>query len=173
MSVFELTSVWDIVSKSIAFLFNFLYERKNCHKEQYRYLRRFLNLFWDHWRKMYLKSMTGRSKWKSLTDNFAVRYILFQIYPSLRWSQWNLGRVVKIFPGPGGLVRKINVKLEWARFVEGIETSLCWMQPPPILYQSVWMRGNIVWHQHSASLVFYLFCLSLFYFPGLYTCPSN
>ncbi|KAK4017435.1 hypothetical protein OUZ56_032746 [Daphnia magna] len=58
---------------------------------------------------MYLKSMTGRSKWKSLTDNFA-------IYPSLRWSQWNLGRVVKIFPGPGGLVRKINVKLEWGPF---------------------------------------------------------
>jgi hypothetical protein len=91
-------------------------------REHYRYLQRVLNLFWDQWKKVYLQSLAGRPKWKTPMRNFAVGDVLLEINRYLRCSQWNLGRIVGVFPGPDGLVRVVDVQFDREVFRRGINT---------------------------------------------------
>jgi hypothetical protein len=91
-------------------------------REHYRYLQRVLNLFWDQWKKVYLQSLAGRPKWKTPMRNFAVGDVVLEIDRSLRRSQWNLGRIVGVFPGPDGLVRVVDVRFDRGVFRRGINT---------------------------------------------------
>ncbi|XP_045028164.1 uncharacterized protein LOC123471199 [Daphnia magna] len=91
-------------------------------REHYRYVQRMANLFWDLWKKVYLQSLAGRKKWKSPLPNFKVGDVVLEIDKSLRRGQWNIGRIAKVFPGPDGLVRVVDVQLERGLFRRGIDT---------------------------------------------------
>ncbi len=54
--------------------------------------------------------------------NFAVGDVLLEINRYLRCSQWNLGRIVVVFPGPDGLVRVVDVQFDRGVFRRGINT---------------------------------------------------
>ena len=96
-------------------------------RDQYKYLQRTLNLFWDLWKTVYLQSLASRKKWKIPRPNLAVGDIVLEINKGFGRGIWSIGHVVRIFPGPDGCVRAVDVQLPAGIFRRGI-TELCLLE---------------------------------------------
>ncbi|KAI9555042.1 hypothetical protein GHT06_020340 [Daphnia sinensis] len=96
-------------------------------RDHYRYLQRVLNLFWDLWKTVYLQSLAARKKWKTKQPNFEVGDVVLEINKSLSRGVWNIGHIVKVFPGSDGCVRTVDVQLPSGIFRRGI-TELCLLE---------------------------------------------
>ncbi|KAI9549790.1 hypothetical protein GHT06_006354 [Daphnia sinensis] len=88
---------------------------------------RVLNLFWDLWKTVYLQSLAARKKWKTKQSNFEVGDVVLEINKSLSRGVWNIGHIVKVFPGSDGCVRTVDVQLPSGIFRRGI-TELCLLE---------------------------------------------
>ncbi|KAI9551057.1 hypothetical protein GHT06_007663 [Daphnia sinensis] len=96
-------------------------------RDQYKYLQRTLNLFWDLWKTVYLQSLASRKKWKTPRPNLAVGDIVLEINNGLGRGIWKIGHVVRVFPGPDGCVRAVEVQLPAGIFRREI-TELCLLE---------------------------------------------
>ncbi|XP_055847134.1 uncharacterized protein LOC129912762 [Episyrphus balteatus] len=87
------------------------YENDFCSK---LYSRRSLHLMSEltkRWYAEYLPVITRRSKWFKETKPIENNDIVIVIEPNEIRSNWHLGRVVKVYPGPDGITRIADVKL--------------------------------------------------------------
>ena len=96
-------------------------------REHYRYLQRVLNLFWDMWKTVYLQSLAARKKWRVKQPNLEVGDVVLEINKGFSRGEWNIGHVVKVFPGADGCVRAVDVQLPNGIFRRGI-TELCLLE---------------------------------------------
>ena len=97
-------------------------------KEQYRYLQRTTNTFWDLWKGAYFQSLAARRKWKKPTRNFAVGDSVLVSDPNLPRGRWTLGRVIAVHPGRDNLVRVATVKTDSGTYLRPIH-RLCLLEP--------------------------------------------
>lgn len=81
------------------------YSRKRWKQVQY-----LTDLFWRRWTMEYLSLMQQRQKWTHPERNFRVNDIVVLVDPAAPRNSWPLGRVIKILPGPKGLVRSVLVQ---------------------------------------------------------------
>ena len=68
------------------------------------------DLFWKRWRKEYLATLQQRHKWTKTRRNVKVDDIVVLVDENVPRSQWRLGRIEHIYPGPDGLVRTVTIK---------------------------------------------------------------
>ena len=67
--------------------------------------------FWHKWRHEYLQSLQARRKWKQDQDPLKPGdVVLMKSYDSVR-NYWPLARILRIFPGDDGRVRKVEVSV--------------------------------------------------------------
>ena len=97
-------------------------------RQNYLYVQKMANQFWDLWIKFYLPSLVARRKWQLKERNFRVGDHVLVVEPNLPRGRWSTGKVTETFPGADGLVRVVTVQTE-----SGVSTRpihrLCLLQP--------------------------------------------
>ncbi|XP_039304360.1 uncharacterized protein LOC120357592 [Solenopsis invicta] len=66
--------------------------------------------FWRIWSRDYLHMLQQRYKWRQKSTSLKVDDLVLVQNPLLPPTKWELGRVVKIYPDPQGLVRVVDVR---------------------------------------------------------------
>lgn len=79
-------------------------------------IQKFEQVFWKRWQNEYLNELQKRSKWQSTEKNLETGDLVILINNQLPPSIWQLGRVIKVHPGPDGLVRNATVKTANSQF---------------------------------------------------------
>ncbi|XP_031783222.1 uncharacterized protein LOC116416922 [Nasonia vitripennis] len=77
---------------------------------RWQMLRNMHEHFWSRWSEEYLHTLQQRSKWRTEKTQIRVGELCLlrnEQYPPCKWP---LGRIVKVYPGPDGLVRVVDVK---------------------------------------------------------------
>lgn len=90
---------------------NFQEEDIYSHK-QWRRGQLLSNYLWNRWLREYLPLLQERKKWILKRHNLAVNDLVLVVTEKLPCGHWLLGRVLKVFPGPDGLVRTAEVKIK-------------------------------------------------------------
>ena len=81
-----------------------LYTRKRWKKVQF-----LANQFWKEWKRQYLVTLQNRSKWTQIKPNIQVDSVVVISDENCPRNMWKLGRVVEVFKGDDGLVRKVRL----------------------------------------------------------------
>ena len=81
-----------------------LYTRKRWKKVQF-----LANQFWKEWKRQYLVTLQNRSKWTQIKPNIRVDSVVVISDEKCPRNMWKLGRVVEVFKGDDGLVRKVRL----------------------------------------------------------------
>ena len=83
---------------------------------------------WRRWQKQLLHTYRARTKWQSDGINMKVMKVddvVLVLEPmSVRKYGWRFGRIVKVFPGSDGVVRVVDVKVDWKIYKRPV-TKLC------------------------------------------------
>ena len=61
--------------------------------------------------KEYLPQIGSRAKWYFRNHNLRVGDVVIVIYPGTVRRLWNVGRIEQTYPGPDGLVRVVNARV--------------------------------------------------------------
>ena len=69
-----------------------------------------VNHFWKRFIREYLSTLMRRAKWQSRTRQMQVGDVVLLVDYSAPRRKWDLARVTKVFPGPDGVVRNVQVK---------------------------------------------------------------
>ncbi|XP_073785217.1 uncharacterized protein [Danio rerio] len=87
------------------FLKEDVYATKRWRRVQY-----LIEQFWSRWKREYLLNISTRQKWHVPRRNLKVNDIVIIKDDMLPRNKWQLGRVVEVFPGNDGLVRRVKVQ---------------------------------------------------------------
>ena len=79
-------------------------------RKRWRMVQHLANEFWTRWRKEYLMGLQERQKWDTARPNLGVGDIVLLVDDDVKRNMWPMGRIVEVFPGDDGLVRKVNVR---------------------------------------------------------------
>lgn len=85
-------------------------------------------LFWKRWSREYLATLQNTYKWQYKKNGPQLDDVVLVIDRNLKSQQWQLGRIVKMYPDGTGVVRVVDVKTINGIFKRGI-SELC---PLPI-----------------------------------------
>ena len=96
-------------------------------RKQWRRGQLLASHFWNRWIREYLPLLQERKKWILKRRNLAVNDLVLVVTEKLPRGHWLLGRVVKVFPGPDGLVRTAEVKTKNSTFLRPI-SKLCLLE---------------------------------------------
>lgn len=66
--------------------------------------------FWKRWSSDYLNELQSKMKWKTAQPNVKVDQLVLLKEPNQPPMRWNLARIQKVFPGPDGYVRVVEVR---------------------------------------------------------------
>ena len=73
--------------------------------------------FWRRWLREYVPALTERKKWRTRSQtDVQIGDLVFVVEDNLPRGRWNLGRVVKTFPGNDGLIRIVEVQTKQGTF---------------------------------------------------------
>lgn len=96
-----------------------LYLRKRWRRVQY-----LANEFWRRWRKEYVLNLQQREKWYKNRRNTKVNDIVLLQDDLAPRNHWKLAKVVEVFPGSDGRVRKIKLLVSDATLNDkGVRTT--------------------------------------------------
>ncbi|XP_065363858.1 uncharacterized protein LOC135957111 [Calliphora vicina] len=79
-------------------------------KKQWRIARQLRDHFWKRWIVEYLPTLTRRSKWCEHTKPVAPGDLVLICDPAVSRRDWKRGRVVNVFPGSDGVIRRADVQ---------------------------------------------------------------
>lgn len=65
--------------------------------------------FWNVWHKYYLNVLQSRPKWRDSVNNIKVGNLVILREPNSPPLSWPMARIVKVYPGPDGKVRVVDV----------------------------------------------------------------
>ncbi|XP_073841571.1 uncharacterized protein [Musca autumnalis] len=66
--------------------------------------------FCRRWKSEYLKELNKRTKWKYPSPNLKLNDLVVLSQEMGNPNEWRLGRIVKLYPGPDGLVRVADIR---------------------------------------------------------------
>ncbi|XP_058835287.1 uncharacterized protein LOC131692322 [Topomyia yanbarensis] len=78
-------------------------------RTNWKLMQHLLNQFWSRWIKAYLPTIARRTKWFSHTKPLQTGDLVIVVNESVR-NGWIRGRVIKVYEGPDGQVRKVDVE---------------------------------------------------------------
>ncbi|XP_044761992.1 uncharacterized protein LOC123319195 [Coccinella septempunctata] len=77
---------------------------------QWRRAQELRNSLWKRWTREYLPTLTKRTKWRNDGRPMKLHDIVIVIDDTAPRKSWKLGLIEKIFPGPDGKIRVVQVK---------------------------------------------------------------
>lgn len=88
-----------------------LYLRKRWRRVQF-----LANEFWTQWKKEYLLNLQSRQKWYKNRRNLKVNDIVLLQDDLAPRNEWKLARVIEVYPGSDGMVRKLKLMVSDRKF---------------------------------------------------------
>lgn len=67
---------------------------------------------WHLWKKQYLPQLSRRSKELSPQQNLQTNDVVLVTDTDTHLNHWPLGRITAVYPGPDGLVRAVDVRID-------------------------------------------------------------
>ena len=78
--------------------------------KRFQFVQKIVDAFWIKWTRYYFPSLIIRGKWHTERRNLCVGdIVLIQDSNNVR-GQWKQGRISKVYPGPDGRVRNVQVE---------------------------------------------------------------
>ena len=81
-------------------------------RRRWRHSQVLADRFWTAFVKHYLPGQQMRGKWKTPSPDLTVGSVVMMVDPQLPRSLWQIGKVVKVFPGPDNHVRTAEVQMK-------------------------------------------------------------
>ena len=86
------------------------FEREDLYlRKRWRRVQLLSNIFWARWKKEYLLNLQQRQKWIKDRRNAKVNDVVILQDNTLPRGQWKLARVVEVYPGRDGRVRRLKL----------------------------------------------------------------
>ena len=103
-------------------------ERDLNSRKRWRQAQTLTDHFWRRWLHEYVPALTERKKWRkrSQTD-VQIGDLVLVVEDNLLRGRWNLGWVVKTFPGDDGLIRTVEVQTKHGTFKRPV-VKLCLLE---------------------------------------------
>ena len=79
-------------------------------KNRWRKVQAATSKFWQLWLNHYLPTLTKRLKWFDETRSLRVNDIVVYVDDTVERQKWPIGRIIEVFPGGDGIVRKVTLK---------------------------------------------------------------
>ncbi len=96
------------------------FEETHLIREGWKQVQGLADMFWNRWKREYLKTLQLRHKWQGKRPNLQEGDIVLLKANQAKRYQWPTGLITKTFPGEDGLVQKVQVKI----FKEGTVREL-------------------------------------------------
>lgn len=77
---------------------------------RWQLIQSFVQNFWIRWKNEYLHSLIQRAKWTKTSKPLDLNAIVILKDDNRSPLQWSMGRVIKLHPGPDGIVRVATIK---------------------------------------------------------------
>jgi hypothetical protein len=103
-------------------------ERDLSAKQKWRVAQALADQFWRLWIEEVIPNLNERAKWQQQQPNLEVGDIVVIIDSSSPRGVWPTGRVMKIFPGPDGVVRSVSLLTNGTERIDQSILSFCWCQ---------------------------------------------
>ena len=109
-------------------------ERDLCSRKRWRQAQTLTDHFWRRWLREYVPALTERKKWRTRSQtDVQIGDLVLVVEDNLPRGKWNLGQVVKTFPGNDGLIRTVEVQTKQGTFKRPVvEESL---RRPNVVYR--------------------------------------
>lgn len=85
-------------------------ESKESSLNRYARLEKLRQDFWHRWQKEYICELQQRSKWRTGSQGLNINDLVLIQEDHVPPLCWRLGRVVRLFPGPDGIIRVADLK---------------------------------------------------------------
>lgn len=108
-------------------------ERDLNSRKRWRQAQTLTDHFWRRWLREYVPALTEteivrRRKWRTRSQSDAqIGDAVLVVEDNLPRGRWNLGRVVKTFPGDDGLIRTVEVQTKQGTFKRSV-AKLCLLE---------------------------------------------
>ena len=96
-------------------------------RKRWRMLQMLMNHFWKRWLKEYLPRLHSRQKWVEENQNLKPGSTVLVIDENTTRGQWQVGRVLEVFPGKDDLVRVARILTKSGEYTRPI-TKLCLLE---------------------------------------------
>ncbi|XP_073972885.1 uncharacterized protein [Rhodnius prolixus] len=83
---------------------------QRCSPRQLHWIQTVIKDFWTRWKSEYLPALAPRGKWTSTSPNLSVGDLVLIDADNTPPSCWPLARVLQVFPGSDGIVRRARLK---------------------------------------------------------------
>ena len=84
-------------------------ETKNP-RQRVEFVQKIVDSFWKRWTRDVFPSLIPRKKWNTEKRNVQVDDFVIVQTPNAIRGNWNIGRIVNVYPGQDGKVRNVRVK---------------------------------------------------------------
>ena len=96
-------------------------------KRRWRQMQQRVDQFWKRFYSEYLHVLSLRTKWLRKKRDFQVGDLVLVSESNVPRSQWELSRIVEVYPGSDGCVRSCKVKTKTSEIVRPI-TKICLLE---------------------------------------------
>ncbi len=87
------------------------FEETHLIREGWKQVQSLADMFWNRWKRGYLKTLQLRHKWQGKRPNLQEGDIVLLKANQAKRNQWPTGLITKTFPGEDGLVWKVQVEI--------------------------------------------------------------
>ncbi|KAL3983862.1 FRAS1-related extracelluar matrix protein 1/2 [Sarotherodon galilaeus] len=87
------------------------FEEADLFREEWKQVQGLADMFWNRWRREYLKTLQLRHKWQGKQPSLQEGDIVLLKDNQAERNEWPMGIITKTFPGKDGLVRKVEVEV--------------------------------------------------------------
>ena len=81
-----------------------------CSRKRWRQSQVIADHVWRRWLQQYLPTLTVRSHWQAEVRNLQVNDLVVLAEDNIPRGQWNLGRILEVYPSVDGRVRSVKIK---------------------------------------------------------------
>ena len=97
------------------------------HQEDDGKLQAIIEQFWRRWLREYVPTLTERRKWFRPERNIRTGDVVIIVDDNSPRGKWPLGRVVRVMPGPDGIIRTAAVKTSTGEYTRPV-AKLCLLE---------------------------------------------
>ena len=93
-------------------------------RKRYNYVQRLVDEWWKLWLLHFIPNLQPRNKWYKTRENLEEGDIVLLIEKDVKRSQWNMGKIICVYPGKDNKVRSVQVKTKKGIYNRPI-TKIC------------------------------------------------
>ena len=86
------------------------FKETNNPRQRVEFVQKIVDSFWKRWTRDVFPSLIPRKKWNTEKGNVQVDDFVIVRTPNPICGNWNIGRIVNVYPGQDGKVRNLRVK---------------------------------------------------------------